>query len=99
MKKVRLTLCTLGTASFFTLIVSEILESRRNATCEVRKLTVAKRQNRAGATPLFCGESAQKFCRVAPALRHEFPCRPFVHSHGNPQEEEKKHKENTYADR
>ena len=43
-KKVRLTLCTLGTASFFTLKVSEILEGRRNATCEVRKLTVAKRQ-------------------------------------------------------
>ena len=52
-----------------------------------------------GSDPAFCSESAQKFCGVAPALRQEFSCRPFVHSHGNPQEEEKKHKENTYADR
>jgi hypothetical protein len=34
------------------------------------KVTVEKRLNRAGATPLFCGQAAQKFGGVAPALRH-----------------------------
>jgi hypothetical protein len=32
------------------------------------KITVEKRLNRAGATPLFCGQAAQKFGGVAPAL-------------------------------
>jgi len=31
------------------------------------KVTVEKRPNRAGATPLFCGQAAQKFAGVAPA--------------------------------
>jgi hypothetical protein len=76
-KKVKITLCTFGTASFFTLESSKVLERRRNTKCEEQKVTVAKRQNRAGATPLFCGEAAQKLRGVAPALRHEFSCRPF----------------------
>jgi hypothetical protein len=78
-KKVKITLCTFGTASFFTLESPKVLERRRNRKCEEQKVTVAKRQNRAGATPLFCGEAAQKFRGVAPALRHEFSCRPFCH--------------------
>ena len=32
------------------------------------KVTVEKRSNRAGATPLLCGQAAQKFLGVAPAL-------------------------------
>ena len=60
-KKVRITLCTFGTANFFTPKSPEVFGSRRNTKCEEQKVTVAKRQNRAGATPLFCGEAAQRF--------------------------------------
>jgi hypothetical protein len=78
-KKVRLTFCTFGTTNFFTPNSSEVFGCRRETKCGERKVTVAKRQNRAGATPLFRGEAAQKFPGVAPALRHEFSCRPFCH--------------------
>jgi hypothetical protein len=97
-KTVRITLCTFGTANFFTLSSSEVFEGRRNTKREEKKVTVAKRQNRAGATPLFCGEAAQKFRGVAPALRHEFSCRPFCHCDGN-YHQEQKHKERHHADR
>ena len=92
-KKVRITLCTFGTANFFTPKSPEVFGSRRNMKCEERKVTVAKRQNRAGATPLFCGEAAQKFRGVAPALRHESSCRPFCHGDKN------SNKEKDYANR
>ena len=92
-KKVRITLCTFGTANFFTPNSSEVFGNRRNTKCEEQKVTVAKRQNRAGATPLFCGEAAQKFRGVAPALRHEFSCRPFCHGDRNSE------KEKDYANR
>ena len=86
-KKVRITLCTFGTANFFTPKSPEVFGSRRNTKCEEQKVTVAKRQNRAGATPLFCGEAAQKFRGVAPALRHESSCRPFCHGDRNSEKE------------
>lgn len=92
-KKVRLTLCTFGTANFFTPKSFEVFGNRRNTKCEEQKVTVAKRQNRAGATPPFCGEAAQKFRGVAPALRHEFSCRPFYHGDRNSE------KEKDYANR
>jgi hypothetical protein len=92
-KKVRLTLCTFGTANFFTRKSSEVFGRRRNTKCQEQKVTVAKRQNRAGATPLFCGQAAQKFRGVAPALRHEFSCRPFCHGDKNSE------KEKDYANR
>ena len=92
-KKVRLTLCTFGTANLFTPNGSEVFGNRRNTKCEEQKVTVAKRQNRAGATPLFCGEAAQKFRGVAPALRHESSCQPFCHG------DKKSKKEKQNADR
>jgi hypothetical protein len=91
-KKVRITLCTFGTGNFFTLRSSEVFGNPRNTKCEEQKVTVAKRQNRAGATPLFWGEAAQKFRGVAPALRHAFSCRPFCH--GDKNSEKEKHNAN-----
>lgn len=43
------------------------------------KVTVEKRLKQAGATPLFCGQTAQKFGGVAPALRHSNLRRSFFH--------------------
>ncbi len=43
------------------------------------RVTVEKSPNRAGATPLFSGQAAQKFCGVAPALRHKNFAVPFFH--------------------
>jgi hypothetical protein len=65
-KKVRITLCTFSTAKFFTPKSSEVFGNRRNTKCEEQKVTVAKRQNRAGATPLFCGQAAQSFVGSLP---------------------------------
>jgi hypothetical protein len=56
--------------------------------CEEKKVTVEKRRKRAGATPLLRGQAAQKFRRVAPALRHESSCRPFFHGARNSEKEE-----------
>jgi len=92
-KKVRLTLCTFCTANFFTPNSSEVFGNRRNTKCEEQKVTVAKRQNRAGATPLFRGEAAQRFRGVAPALRHKSSCQPFCHG------DKKSKKEKQNADR
>ncbi len=47
-----------------------------------------KRPNRAGATPLFCSQAAQKFAGVAPALRHFVECRPFFHGDENSEKEQ-----------
>jgi hypothetical protein len=92
-KKVRITLCTFGTGNFFTLRSSEVFGNPRNTKCEEQKVTVAKRQNRAGATPLFRGEAAQRFRGVAPALRHKSSCQPFCHG------DKKSKKEKQNADR
>jgi hypothetical protein len=67
-KKVRITLCTLATANFFTRIGSEVLGNDINTKSRKAKVTVKKRPKRAGATPLFGGGSAQKFPGVTPAL-------------------------------
>jgi len=71
-KTVRIALCTFEIAKFFTERSSEVLRKRRNTKCGEKKVTVGKRANRAGATPLFRGQAAQRFFGVAPALRHEF---------------------------
>jgi hypothetical protein len=41
------------------------------------RVTVEKKPNRAGATPLFRLSAAQKVRGVAPALRHGKSCRLF----------------------
>jgi hypothetical protein len=80
-KNVRPTLCTLRAAKFFTRGAPEVLYTPRHTKGREKKVTTGKRQNRAGATPLFCGFAAQKFRGVAPALRHECSCRPFCRGH------------------
>jgi hypothetical protein len=54
--------------NFFTPSSAYRIRSQALATTTSAKVTPQKRSNRAGATPLSCGRSAQKFCRVAPAL-------------------------------
>ncbi len=53
---------------FFTRRLVCGIRSQRFATTTPTKVTAQKRSDRAGATPLFCGQSAQKFLGVAPAL-------------------------------
>ena len=88
MKKVRSTFFTFQIANFFTRRSSEVLERRRNTKCEEKKVTVEKKQKKAGATPLLRGKAAQKFHGVAPAFRHEGSCRPFFHGDKNSEKEE-----------
>ena len=98
MKNVRITLCTSEIANLFTLRNSEVIGGGRNTKCEEKKVTVEKSPNRAGATPLFCGQAAQKCRGVAPALRHEESCRPFFHG-DRVSEEDQKPKEKQHANR
>lgn len=88
MKKVRIAFCTFEIANFFTRRSSEVLASKRNTKCEGKKVTVGKRQKKAGATPLLRGKAAQKFHGVTPALRHEGSCRPFFHGDRSSEKEE-----------
>ncbi len=67
-KTVGITLCTFRIADFFTLRSAYGVCSQRFATTAHAKVTAEKRSNRAGATPLFCERSAQKFHGVTPAL-------------------------------
>jgi hypothetical protein len=67
-KTVRITFCTFKIANFFTLPLAYGIRSKRFAATARAKVTAQKRSNRAGATPLFCGRSAQKFRGVTPAL-------------------------------
>ena len=67
-KTVKTTLCTFRIANFFTQGSSYGIRSQAFATATSAKVAAQKRSNRAGATPLFCGRSAQKFCGVTPAL-------------------------------
>jgi hypothetical protein len=71
-KEVRITLCNFGNYQFFIGKSSELLQHRRNTKLTQVKVTVENRPIRAGATPLFCGQAAQKFGGVAPAL--DAPC-------------------------
>ena len=61
-KTVRITLCTSRTAtsSPYARLTEFIL--KRFPTTTFAKITAQKRANRAGATPLFGSQSAQKFC-------------------------------------
>ncbi len=89
-KKVRIALCTFGTGNFFTRRSTCGICSQGFAKSESAKVTVQKRLNRAGATPLFCGQSAQKFPGVAPALPGTYS-RRFARWHAWSQEFVKQH--------
>ena len=67
-KTARITHCTFRIANFFTRSYTYGIRSQAFATSTSANVTAQKRPNRAGATPLFGGRSAQKFGRVAPAL-------------------------------
>ncbi len=73
MKEVRITLCTFrtGTSSPDARPTEFIL--KRFPTTSSAKVAAQKRANRAGATPLFGGQSAQKFCpgRSRPLLHSD----------------------------
>ncbi len=84
-KKVRITVCTFITANFFTRCSTYGIGSQVFATTASAKVTAPKRSNRAGATPLFCGQSAQKFRWVAPAFAGTSR-RPFARLHPRAQE-------------
>jgi hypothetical protein len=53
---------------FFTRRAEYRIRFQLFTTTTAAKVTAQERSNRAGATPLFGGRSAQKFGRVAPAL-------------------------------
>src|SRR5260370_11749093 len=61
-KTVRITLCTFRTATSSTNDRPTEFSLKRFSTTTSAKVTAQKRANRAGANPLFGGQSAQKFC-------------------------------------
>jgi len=67
-KKIKVALCMLEIATGFTPGSPKCLKGVGNTEERKAKVTVGKTSNRAGATRLFCGQAAQKFHRVAPAL-------------------------------
>jgi hypothetical protein len=67
-KTVRITLFNFVFSNFFTQGSTYGIHSQALATTTSANVTAQKRPNRAGATPLFCGRSAQKFRGVTPAL-------------------------------
>jgi hypothetical protein len=76
-KKAKFTTHTLACSGFFTRAVQNLSETEEIPNAMLAKVTVKKRLKRAGATPLFCGQAAQKVLGVAPALRHKNLCRSF----------------------
>jgi hypothetical protein len=78
-KKVMITLCTFSFSCFFTARCEQFLGAKGDAGDNAGNVTVEKRLKRAGATPLFCGQAAQKFRGVTPALRHKKSV-PFLFS-------------------
>ena len=71
-KTVRITLCTFRIAKFFTRCSACAVRLQAFATTTSEKVTAQKSSNRAGATPLFGSQSAQKFCPSR--------SRPLLHS-------------------
>jgi hypothetical protein len=65
---VRIALFNFVFSNFFTQGSTYGIHSQELATTTSANVTAQKRPNRAGATPLFCGRSAQKFRGVTPAL-------------------------------
>jgi hypothetical protein len=61
-KTVRITLCTFRTATSSPNARPTEFILKRLPTTTSAKVTAQKRTNRAGATPLFGGQSAQNFC-------------------------------------
>jgi hypothetical protein len=68
-------------AAFFTHSVAELPSYEKRSGQRETQEAVEKKQNRAGATPLFRLRAAQKVFGVAPALRHRVSV-PYVFSHG-----------------
>jgi hypothetical protein len=69
---------------FFTRRSAHGIHPQGSATTTSAKVTAQKRSNRAGATPLFCGRSAQKCSgSLAPAGTS---CRRFARLHASAQE-------------
>jgi hypothetical protein len=67
-KTAKIALCTFRIVNFFTRCSAYAVRPQAFATTTSSKVTAQKRSNRAGATPLFGGQSAQKFYGVTPAL-------------------------------
>jgi hypothetical protein len=66
-KKARITHFNFSFCTFFSPSWAYGIDSQRLATTVPAKVTAQNGANWAGATPLFCGRSAQKFRGVAPA--------------------------------
>jgi hypothetical protein len=83
-QKVRTTHFNPFFTNFFTRSSAHGMDSSRLATTAPTKVTVEKTPNRAGATPLFGGQSAQKFVgSLPPAPSGSGPC--FVRVHDSEQ--------------
>jgi hypothetical protein len=72
MKNVRTTHFSFVFSKFFNLWREQFLCGVGDREPAQAKVTVEKTPKRAGATPLFCAQAAQKFGGVAPAL--DAPC-------------------------
>jgi len=72
MKNVRTTHFSIVFSEFFNLWREQFLCGVGDREPAQAKVTVEKTPKRAGATPLFCGQAAQKFGGVAPAF--DAPC-------------------------
>lgn len=70
---------------FFTRPAEYRIRFQLSTTTTAAKVTAQESSNRAGATPLFRGRSARKFCGVAPALGGA-PRRRFARLHMRAQE-------------
>ena len=70
-KRVRITFFSFVFSKFFTLLREQFLRSVEDRDAVKAKVTVEKTPKRAGATPLFRLQAAQKVRGVAPALATE----------------------------
>src|SRR5260370_9428175 len=77
MKNVRTTHFSFVFSEFFNLWREQLLCGVGDREPAQAQATVEKTPKRAGANPLFCGQAAQKFGGVAPAL--DAPCVGFFH--------------------
>ena len=66
----RIALCNFIIANFFTRRLAYGSRPQAFATTTSPKVTARQSSDWAGATPLFCGQSAQKFLGVTPAHTH-----------------------------
>ncbi len=90
-KTVRITHFSLFFSTFFTRITARGIDGQRFTTTAPAKVTTKNGANRAGATPLFGCQSAQKFLRVAPALGGTSDQRVLRRRVGQPREVVRQH--------